>query len=192
MDPCSDDQGDVFFEAEEKAVERRRLPIIDSISVGGVLDAAETQIGDPPGFFFAAMPTPRTPQPDQTQGNKSKALARKTRAAKLTAEAAAGAVRQGINDPLVASLPEIPPVQGMGGQELPSRNEAPGEKALKAGPLGQAGASGGPLSNASPGPTPGRGPAESGTPSPRKRPGPKQAGSSSAKKKPGANLGKKD
>lgn len=139
------------------------------------------------------MPTPRTPQTDWKPGNKSKASASKTRAAKLVAEAASGVVSQGINYPPVAVSSGGSQAQGMGGQELPSRAEAPGEQAApKAGPHGQAGTSGAPSGTASPGPTPGQGQAKSEMPSPRKRLGPKQAGLFSAKKKPGANLDEKD
>jgi hypothetical protein len=42
---------------------RRRLPVVDSLSIDRILAQAETQISDPPGFFFAAMPpVQRTPK----------------------------------------------------------------------------------------------------------------------------------
>jgi hypothetical protein len=74
--------------------QRRRLSVVDTHNLGRVLCQAEIQVGDSPGFFFATMPTPRTPKLPKS-GEKAKlpsaASARKTRAkaAKKAAEEAA-------------------------------------------------------------------------------------------------------
>jgi hypothetical protein len=62
--------------------QRRRLPIVDSHNLGRVLRQAEIQVGDSPGFFFAAMPTPRMPKSAEKVKHPSTASARKTRAIK--------------------------------------------------------------------------------------------------------------
>jgi hypothetical protein len=71
--------------------QRRRLPIVDTNNLGRVLRQAEIQVSDSPGFFFAAMPTPRTPKSGEKAKLPSAASARKTRAkaAKKAAEEAA-------------------------------------------------------------------------------------------------------
>jgi hypothetical protein len=56
------------------------LPMVDSHSLGQVLATAETQLSDPPGFFFAAMRPKRTPQKSASKKKLEAASARKTRA----------------------------------------------------------------------------------------------------------------
>jgi hypothetical protein len=65
-------------EGETKQVSRRRLLIVDSFNLGRIIGTAEAQIQSPPGFFFAAMPTTRTPQTGSNKSKKGKG--RKTRA----------------------------------------------------------------------------------------------------------------
>jgi hypothetical protein len=59
--------------------QRRRLPIVNSYSLGQTLATAETQLSDPPGFFFAAMPLKRTPIKLASEKRLEAALVRKTR-----------------------------------------------------------------------------------------------------------------
>jgi hypothetical protein len=60
------DDSDVKNDVEHDVVDtsgRRRLPVVDSISIDRILTKAETQISDQPGFFFASMPpVQRTPK----------------------------------------------------------------------------------------------------------------------------------
>jgi hypothetical protein len=55
------------------------LPIVDSHLLGRVIATAETQLSDPPGFFFAAMPPKRTLQKLASEKKLEAASARKTR-----------------------------------------------------------------------------------------------------------------
>jgi hypothetical protein len=66
-------------ERHQQHPKRRRLPIVDSHSLGQVLATAETQLSGPPGFFFAAMPTKRTPQKSAGKKKLEAALTRKKR-----------------------------------------------------------------------------------------------------------------
>jgi hypothetical protein len=63
---------------------RRRLPVVDSIILGGIIDLAEGKVGQEPGYFFAAMPTQRTPKTAK-KSTPSASSARKTRAKKVLA-----------------------------------------------------------------------------------------------------------
>jgi hypothetical protein len=67
------DNSDVDDNVEHDVVDtsgRKRLPVVDSLLIDRILAQAETQISDPPGFFFAAMP-PVQRRPKST--GKSKA-----------------------------------------------------------------------------------------------------------------------
>jgi hypothetical protein len=73
-------EGDSDDERHQQHPQRRRLPIVDSHSLGQVLATAETLLSDLPGFFFAAMPTKRTPQKLASNKKVEATLVRKTRA----------------------------------------------------------------------------------------------------------------
>jgi hypothetical protein len=66
-------------ERHQQHPQRHRLPIVNSHSLGRVLASAETQLSDPPVFFFAAMPPKRTPQKSVNKKQSEAASARKTR-----------------------------------------------------------------------------------------------------------------
>jgi hypothetical protein len=72
----SDVDGDVDHDVVDTSG-RRRLPVVDSISIGRILAQAETQISDQPGFFFAAMPIQRTPKSNGNSKANLSASARK-------------------------------------------------------------------------------------------------------------------
>jgi hypothetical protein len=115
--------------------QRRRLPIVHSHNLGRVLRQAEIQVGDSPGFFFAAMPTPRTPKLAEKAKQPSAASARKTRAkaAKRAAEEAAAKAKGITQPPDQAGVadPDVP--QGTGvhpqgdGNTRPDREPGPRE-----------------------------------------------------------------
>jgi hypothetical protein len=65
--------------------QRRRLPIVVSHLLGQTIAIAETQLSDPPGFFFVAMPPKRTPVKSVSDKRVEPTSARKTRA-QLAAE----------------------------------------------------------------------------------------------------------
>jgi hypothetical protein len=113
--------------------QRRRLPIVDTHNLGRVLHQAEIQAGDSPGFFFAAMPTPRTPKSGEKAKQPSDGSARKTRAkaAKKAAEEAAARAKSITQPPDQAGVtdPDVP--QGTGvhpqgdGDTTPDREPGP-------------------------------------------------------------------
>jgi hypothetical protein len=109
--------------------QKRRLPIVDTHNLERVLHQAEIQVGDSPGFFSAAMPTPRTPKSGKKAKQPSAALARKTRAKaakKATEEAAARAKppdQAGVTDPDVPQGTRVHP-QG-DGNTTPDREPGP-------------------------------------------------------------------
>jgi hypothetical protein len=72
-----DSHGD---ERYQQHPQRRRLPIVNSHLLGRVLATTETLLSDPPGFFFAAMPTKSTRQMLASDKKVEAASARKTRA----------------------------------------------------------------------------------------------------------------
>jgi hypothetical protein len=100
-DKVFEDAGQVDREATV-VTKRRRLPIVDSILIGRVIKTAESQIDNPPGFFFQAMPVARTPHgggqgsaKKNHQGSNKKAppvITRKQRAAATKADAEAAKV----------------------------------------------------------------------------------------------------
>jgi hypothetical protein len=76
------DDDEVVSKDEETTL--RRLPVVDSINLGRIIDLAEGQVGQEPGYFFAAMPTQRTPKTAK-KSTPSASSARKTRAKKVLA-----------------------------------------------------------------------------------------------------------
>jgi hypothetical protein len=73
--------------------QQRRLPIVDRHLLGRVLATAETQLSDPSGFFFAAMPTKRTPQKLASKKKFEAASARKMRLQLAAKTDASGEIR---------------------------------------------------------------------------------------------------
>jgi hypothetical protein len=59
--------------------QRCRLPIVDSHLLGRTIAIAKTQLSDPPGFFFAAMPPKRTPVKSVSDKRVEPTSVRKTR-----------------------------------------------------------------------------------------------------------------
>jgi hypothetical protein len=120
---------------ETKQVLRRRLPIVDSFNGGRIIGTAEAQIQSPPGFFFAAMPTTRTPQ---TGSKKSK----KGKGCKMRAGAAAEA-EMSQEDELSDARGTVTMVQGgssasasgpdQGGSTGPSSGQGPGPSSTREG-----------------------------------------------------------
>jgi hypothetical protein len=81
---------------------RRRLPIVDSISLPRIIATAETRLTSPPGFFFSAMPTSRTPQSAAKVKKAAAAAAlKKTRAQTV---AASGDATKGLATPARAEV----------------------------------------------------------------------------------------
>jgi hypothetical protein len=121
--------------------QRRRLPIVVSHNLGRDLRQAEIQVGDSPGFFFAAMPTPRTPKSAQKVKQLSAASARKTRAraAKRAAEEAAAKAKGITQLPDQAGVADPDVLQGTGvhpqgdGETRPDREPGPRGVAGKSG-----------------------------------------------------------
>jgi hypothetical protein len=97
--------------------QRRWLPIVDTHNLGRVLHQAEIQVGDSPGFFFAAMPTPRTPKSGEKAKQPSAASARKMRAkaAKKAAEEAAARAKSITQQPDQTGVtdPDVPQCTGV-------------------------------------------------------------------------------
>jgi hypothetical protein len=79
--PALDDDEVVSKDGETT---RRRLPVVYSINLGCIIDLAEGQVGQEPGYFFAAMPTQRTPKTGK-KSTPSASPARKTSAKKVLA-----------------------------------------------------------------------------------------------------------
>jgi hypothetical protein len=88
----------------------RRLPVVDSINLGRIIDLAEGQVEQEPGYFFAAMPTQRTPRTAK-KSMPSANSARKTRAKKVLAARMAEqeAARKASNaeEPTTPRLPRV-------------------------------------------------------------------------------------
>jgi hypothetical protein len=81
-------------ERHQQHPKQRWLPIVDSHWLGRVLATAEAQLHDPPGFFFAAMPTECTPQKSASDKKLEAASVSKTRAQLAANTAASGAICQ--------------------------------------------------------------------------------------------------
>jgi hypothetical protein len=99
---------------------RRRLPIVDSINLPQIIATAEAQLTSPPGFFFSAMPTSRTPQ-SAAKAKKAAAALKKTRA---QTAAASGEVTKGLETP--ARAEEVGSVPGPSAGAGSSREADPG------------------------------------------------------------------
>jgi hypothetical protein len=83
--PALDDDKVVSQDVEaHEETTRIRLPVVDSINLGRIINLAEGQVGQEPGYFLAAMPTQRTPKTAK-KSMLSASSARKTRAKKVLA-----------------------------------------------------------------------------------------------------------
>jgi hypothetical protein len=83
--PALDDDEIVSQDVEaHEETTRRRLPVVDSINLGRIINLAEGQVGLEPGYFFSAMPTQRTPKTSK-KSMPSASSAKKTRAKKVLA-----------------------------------------------------------------------------------------------------------
>jgi hypothetical protein len=101
---------------------RRRLPIVDSLSLPRIIATTETQLTSPPGFFFSAMPTSRTPQ-SAAKAKKAADVAalKKTRAQRV---ATSGNATNGLERP--AQVEEVGSVPGPSSRAGSSREADPG------------------------------------------------------------------
>jgi hypothetical protein len=95
---------------------------VDSISLPRIIATAETQLTSPPGFFFSAMPTSRTPQ-SAAKAKKAAAVAalKKKRAQTV---AASGDATKGLETP--AQAEEVGSVPGPSSGAGSSREADPG------------------------------------------------------------------
>jgi hypothetical protein len=137
-----DSSSSSFHTSDEGGTEqvlRRRLPVVDSFNLGRILGIAELQIQSPPSYFFAAMPTARTPQTSSKKSKKGKgrqtragaaAAAEKSQDDELSDSRGTATMVQGGNSVSVSG-PNLGPDQG--GSTGPSSGQGPGPGSTRGG-----------------------------------------------------------